>query len=62
MLNQLVELLECSFIEQKIDSLARGHFSRRVLLFDARAATAVFSLLLALAELIEFGLLLWFVL
>ena len=59
MLNQLVELLECSFIEQKIDSLARRQFSRRVLLLYAGLATALFSLLRALAELIKLGKFRW---
>src|SRR5205814_341350 len=56
MLNQSVKLLKCSFIEEKIDAFTRRHLSRGVLLLNARGAAAGLGLLLAVAQLFEFGL------
>src|SRR6267142_1868365 len=55
MLDQLVELLKRSFVEQELDSLARSHLAVGVLLLDAHGATACFRALLTFAKLLEFG-------
>jgi len=55
MLNQSVELLKRSFIEQKVDAFACRHLSRGMLLLNARGAAAGLCSSLALAQLLEFG-------
>ena len=43
MSDQLVELLERSVVEQKLDALARGHLAFFVLAFDSLGAATGFS-------------------
>ena len=49
MLNQLIELLKRTFIQQELDALARGQLAGRVLLLDACGAAALLGLLFAFA-------------
>ena len=59
-LDQLVEFLKRVFIEKELNTFARSHFTGGVLLLEACCTAARFCLLLALAQLIEFRLLLLF--
>jgi hypothetical protein len=51
--DQLVKLFKRTFVEQKLDALARGHLSGGVLLLDARYAAACFRLGTAFAPRFE---------
>ena len=56
MLDQLIEFLKRAVVEQEVNPLAGGHLAGGVLFLDARRAAALLGSLLALAQLIEFGL------
>ena len=54
MLNQLIEFLKRTFVEEKIDALTRSHFAGAMLFLYAGGAPTCFGFLLALAELVQF--------
>jgi hypothetical protein len=60
--DKLVEFFKRAFVEEKLDSLARGQLAGGVLFLHARSTSAFFGFLTALAEGVEsrfrgFGLL-----
>src|SRR5205814_9897360 len=55
MLDQLIEFLKCSFVQQKVDAFARGHLAGRVLFLGASFTATGLGLLLTITELIELG-------